>query len=43
MVWDGHGKYLEKETTKPAFEDEVYKSNKQKICGVTILKRVTIQ
>ena len=43
MVWDGHGKYLSKETTKPAFEDEVYKSNKQKICGVTILKRVTIQ
>ena len=43
MVWDGHGKYLSKETTKPAFEDEVYKSNKQKICGVTILKRVAIQ
>ena len=42
MIWDSHT-YLHKSTTKSDFENEVYKSNKQKICGVTILKRVEIK
>lgn len=43
MVWDVYGKSLGKTKTKSSFEDEVYKSDKQKICKVTILKRVKIQ
>ena len=42
MVWDSH-KYLHPTTTKSKFEDEICKSNKQKICGITILKRMDIK
>ena len=42
MVWDSH-KYLHQTTNKSKFQDEVYKSNKQKFCGITILKRVSIK
>ena len=42
MIWDNH-KYLHQNTTKSKFEDKVFKSNKQKVCGVSIIKRVEIK
>ena len=43
MIWAKDGNVLGKDGTKSHFEDIVYKSNKQKICGIIIKKKVLLQ